>query len=59
MELGKEAFIQFVGNASRFEAVYGSLSSIIVLIIWLYYSARILLYGSEVISVCEEIMIQK
>lgn len=53
-ELGKEGFLLYVGGAARYEAVYGSLSSIIVLLIWLYYSARFMLYGSEVVAVLEQ-----
>jgi len=52
IELGKELFVLYVGNVSRYDAVYGSLSSIIVLLIWLYFSARVILYGTEVIGVC-------
>ncbi len=52
IELGKELFVLYVENVSRYNAVYGSVSSIIVLLIWLYFSARVLLYGAEVISVC-------
>ena len=51
IELGKELFVLYVENVSRYNAVYGSVSSIIVLLIWLYFSARVLLYGTEVISV--------
>ena len=51
IELGKELFVLYVGNVSRYDAVYGSLSSIIVLLIWLYFSARMILYGTEVIGV--------
>lgn len=50
-ELGKWAFLLYLENVAKFEAVYGSLSSIIVLLIWLYYSARVLLFGSEIIAV--------
>lgn len=51
IEVGKELFALYVGNLARFNAVYGSVSSIIVLLIWLYFSARLVLYGAEVISV--------
>lgn len=54
IELGKEVFLLYVGNVSRLEAVYGSLTSIIVLLIWLYVSARFVLFGAEVMAVCEE-----
>ncbi len=51
IEVGKVLFALYVGTVSRFDAVYGSVSSIIVLLIWLYFSARVVLYGTEVI--CE------
>ena len=51
IELGKELFALYVGNVSRYDAVYGSVSSIIVLLIWLYFTARMILYGTEVIGV--------
>jgi membrane protein len=51
IELGKELFVLYVGNVSRYDTVYGSVSSIIVLLIWLYFSARAVLYGTEVICV--------
>ena len=53
-ELGKAAFVVYIDNASRFEAVYGPVSSVIVLLLWLYFSARVLLYGAEVIAVKQE-----
>jgi membrane protein len=53
-ELGKAGFLLYIGNATHFKAVYGSLSSIIVLLIWLYFSARFLLFGAEVVAVLEE-----
>jgi len=54
IELGKGGFLLYIGNAARLEAVYGSLTSIIVLLIWLYLSARFVLFGAEVIAVNEE-----
>jgi membrane protein len=51
IELGKELFVLYVERVSRYDTVYGSVSSIIVLLIWFYFSARVLLYGTEVICV--------
>jgi membrane protein len=51
IELGKSFFVWYVGTAAKYDAVYGSVSSIIVLLIWLYFSARVVLFGAEVISV--------
>jgi YihY family inner membrane protein len=47
-ELGKAAFVLYLDNARSLEAVYGSLSSVIVLLLWLYFSSRILLFGAEI-----------
>jgi YihY family inner membrane protein len=46
-ELVKTAFVLYLDRVANFEAVYGSLSSIIVLLLWLYLSAFILVYGAE------------
>jgi membrane protein len=50
-EAGKALFVLYLEKASSFEAVYGSLSSVIVLLLWLYLSARLLLFGTELIAV--------
>lgn len=54
-ELGKAAFVLYIENVAHLKAVYGSLSSIIVLLLWLYFSARVLLFGAELIAVGREV----
>ncbi len=54
IELGKSLFVWYVETAANYSAVYGSVSSIIVLLIWLYFSARAVLFGAEVISVSRD-----
>ncbi|WP_019028021.1 YihY/virulence factor BrkB family protein [Colwellia piezophila] len=51
IETGKMLFIWYVETAANYSAVYGSLSSIIVLLIWVYFSARVVLLGAEIIGV--------
>ncbi len=46
-EVLKAAFLIYLDRIAHFEAVYGSLSSIIVLLLWLHVSALILILGSE------------
>ena len=53
-EVSKALFVVYVDNARSLEAVYGSLSSIIVLLLWLYFAARVLLFGIEVIAARSE-----
>jgi len=51
IELGKSFFVWYMKTAANYSAVYGSVSSIIVLLIWLYFTAHVVLFGAEVISV--------
>ena len=51
IETGKTLFVWYMETAANYSAVYGSVSSIIVLLIWLYFSARVVLFGAEVINV--------
>ena len=51
IELGKKVFVYYVENVSRLDAIYGSISSVIVLLLWLYFFGRVLLYGAEVMFV--------
>jgi membrane protein len=46
-ELAKRGFLLYLSVASDYDLVYGSLSSVIVLLIWLYISALVLLLGAE------------
>ena len=46
-EVVKRAFLFYLARVANFEAVYGSLSSIIVLLLWLYVSAWVLIIGAE------------
>lgn len=55
IELGKELFSAYVRSVSLYDAVYGSVSSIIVLLIWLYFSARAILFGTALIAVCRDL----
>jgi membrane protein len=45
-DLGKEAISWYIGRLG-IQSTYGAASSIVVLLIWVYYSAQILLFGAE------------
>ena len=47
-ELGKTLFVLYLENVHSLEAVYGSLTSVMVLLLWLYFSAHVLLFGAEI-----------
>ncbi len=46
-EAGKLGFAWYVANLASYSLVYGSLSTVIVLMVWIYISAIILLLGAE------------
>ena len=39
-------FSWFIGLSSRYTLVYGSLASLIILLVWLYFCGNILLLGA-------------
>lgn len=46
-ELAKQLFGWYIANFGNYNAVYGSLGSLIMLVTWVYYSATILVLGAE------------
>ena len=54
IECGKAVYVFYVDNVAQLEAVYGSVSSVIVLLIWFYFVARVLLFDSEIIAIRQE-----
>ncbi|MFZ3065416.1 MAG: YihY/virulence factor BrkB family protein [Nitrospirota bacterium] len=48
-EAAKHIFTWYVGEVADYKSLYGSLTTIIVFLLWIYYSASILLFGAEVI----------
>lgn len=50
-EITQYAFIWFVGNFSQYNLVYGSVGTIIALLVWTYISAFIFLFFAKITSV--------
>lgn len=52
-EIGKNVFVWYVASFGNFNAVYGPLATLVVLLLWLYYSSLIVLgaaaLGSDVV----------
>lgn len=53
-ELTKQGFAIYIAKFANYNMIYGSLGGLIVLVVWIYYSAAILLFGGEVASVSAE-----
>jgi len=48
-EVGKVAIGLYIGKQGL-ESTYGAASSIVVVLVWVYYSAQIVLFGAELTS---------
>ena len=53
-ELAKHLFSWYVLNLARYSIVYGSLSTLVVFVLWVYYSSTILIVGAEFAYFLEE-----
>jgi len=49
-ELAKHFFTWYVGRSQQYNIIYGSLEAIVILVIWAFYSASIILFCAEVVS---------
>lgn len=52
-QAGKLAIAWYVGTQAL-ESTYGAASSLVVLLIWVYYAAQIVLYGAEITHITAE-----
>jgi len=46
-EIARTLFIFYLENFADYQLIYGSIASIIVLLVWIYYSAFIMILGAE------------
>lgn len=49
-EVAKHFFTWYIRSYARYSVVYGSLEALIILVLWAFYSACILLFCAEVVS---------
>jgi len=47
-ETAKTLFVFYLARFANYESVYGSVASVIILLVWIYISALILILGAEV-----------
>jgi membrane protein len=46
-EIARALLVFYLGNLANYQLVYGSIASIIALLVWIYYSAFIMILGAE------------
>jgi membrane protein len=52
-EIAKQIFAWYVLHSGRFSMIYGSLSTLAVFFLWIYYSSAVLILGGEIASLME------
>jgi membrane protein len=50
MEVAKHFFAWYVANYTRYNVIFGSLETVVILVIWVFYIALILLFCAELMS---------
>ncbi|MFH1078668.1 MAG: YhjD/YihY/BrkB family envelope integrity protein [Pseudomonadota bacterium] len=50
MEMAKHFFGWYVSNYTSYNVIFGSLQTVVILVIWVFYMALILLFCAEIIS---------
>jgi CRP-like cAMP-binding protein len=50
MEVAKQFFAWYIANYTRYNIIFGSLEAVVILVIWVFYMALILLFCAELIS---------
>ena len=53
-ELAKHLFVWYVVHLAQYSIFYGSLSTLVILVLWVYYSSTILVVGGEFAYFLEE-----
>jgi membrane protein len=46
-EIARTLFIFYLEHFANYQVIYGTISSIVILMVWIYYSAFILIMGAE------------
>ncbi|MBU0652437.1 MAG: YihY family inner membrane protein [Proteobacteria bacterium] len=50
MEIAKQFFTWYIASYTRYNVIFGSLETVVILVIWVFYVALILLFCAELIS---------
>ena len=50
MEIAKQFFAWYITSYTRYHVIFGSLEAVVILVIWVFYVALILLFCAELIS---------
>ncbi|MEX0760827.1 MAG: YihY/virulence factor BrkB family protein [Dehalococcoidia bacterium] len=58
-ELAKNAFLFYLDTFAQYEVIYGQLASVVILMVWSYFSALMVIFGAEVAAAYMHIQRQR
>jgi membrane protein len=53
-EVAKQLFAWYILHLGRFSFLYGSVATLAIFLLWIYYTAAIFLFGGEIASLLEQ-----
>jgi len=56
-EIARTLFVFYLENFANYQLIYGSIASIIILLVWIYYSAFIMVSGGDRVCPVSSLMI--
>lgn len=56
LDLGRQVFVWYVSHLSRYHMIYGSLTTVMFLVLWLYIGSILILFGAEVSAMLETVL---
>lgn len=59
LDLGRALFVSYASHLGSYEVVYGSLTAVMLLVIWMYIASILMLFGAEVAAAIEHVLESK
>ena len=56
LDLGREVFVWYVTHISRYHMIYGGLTTVMLLVLWMYVGSILVLFGAEVSATLEGVL---
>lgn len=56
LDLGRAVFVWYASHLGSYEVVYGSLTAVMLLVIWMYIASMVMLFGAEVSAALEYVL---
>lgn len=56
LDLGRKLFVWYANHLVRYQMIYGTLTAVMLLLLWIYVGSIVMLFGAEVSAAFERIM---